>query len=127
MTNAFGRCSWFDLPSSDPIDTMSFYEGLFGWAFKRMRDPAIENYWVIEKDGDLIGGLRVSAPPVKDGEEMNGAVLYFTVEQLTTAVIRAKELGARLVGERVDMGQGRGGYQWLRDRQGNLIALWSLQ
>ena len=37
---------------------------------------------------------------------------------------RAKELGAVIIGEIVDLGKGRGLYQWIRDREGNLIGLW---
>jgi len=120
-----GRSFWFDLPAAVPHDAMAFYEGLFGWTYKRLSDPIIENYWVIEKDGDLIGGIRQSDAPRSRGKDAEAPVLYFTVDHLGESIQRARDLGAQLVGERVEMGKHRGCYQWIRDRQGNLVALWA--
>jgi predicted enzyme related to lactoylglutathione lyase len=49
------------------------------------------------------------------------------VEKLDPAVTRAKELGAELVGPRMVLGEQRGVYQWIRDREKNLVALWAPQ
>jgi predicted enzyme related to lactoylglutathione lyase len=122
-----GKSYWFDLPATNVLDAMSFYEGLFGWTFVRLSDPVLPNYWVIEHGGEWIGGLREMPKDNARKNECDAPVLYFTVEQLDPAVARAKELGAKLVGNRVELGKQRGVYQWIRDREENLVALWGPQ
>ena len=133
-----GRTDWFDLPVADLADAMSFYEGLLGWTYRQMENSPLSDYVMIDVAGKLVGGLRkVASPksPLPKGEggrrgdpgEGNGPILYFTVDQLTPAVARAEELGAEIVGQTVDLGKDRGRYQWIRDRTGNLIALWASQ
>ena len=122
-----GKSYWFDLPAQNALDAMSFYEGLFGWQFRRLSDPVIENYWVIQKGDETIGGLRQTTLPNARKSDCDTPVLYFTVERLEPAVSRAKELGAKLVGERVELGKQRGAYQWIRDRENNVVALWAPQ
>ena len=122
-----GRSAWFDLPAADLADAMSFYEGLFGWQYRQMDNSALTNYVMIESDGELIGGLR-RTPRGDPPHEASGApILYFTVDNLDEKVARAKELGALLEGSRVELGNDRGRYQWIRDRAGNVIGLWGRQ
>ena len=131
------RSVWFDLPAVDLSDAMSFYEGLLGWKYKKMENSPLLNYVMIEVDGMLIGGLRRVASVATPRPKRNhpppseslaaGPILYFTVDKLAAKVARAKELGAEIVGESVELGNGRGCYQWIRDREGHLIGLWGPQ
>jgi predicted enzyme related to lactoylglutathione lyase len=106
---------------------MSFYEGLFGWTYRRMDPSPLSDYVMIEAGGQLIGGLRRMPPDVKRPVPLDHSpLLYFTVDHLAAKVSRAQELGASLVGSSVDLGAGRGHYQWIRDREGHLIGLWAL-
>jgi uncharacterized protein len=115
------RSVWFDLPVTNLADAMSFYEGLLGWTYRQMEDSPLSGYVMIDVGGKLIGGLRqVSAEALAKA----GPILYFTVEKLAPKVARAKELGAEIVGQTVVLGKDRGCYQWIRDREGNLIGLW---
>jgi predicted enzyme related to lactoylglutathione lyase len=122
-----GKTNWFDLPVRDLLDAMSFYEGLLGWTFLKLSEPVIPDYWVIQSGSEMIGGLRIMSDANEAKEHCDAPVLYFTVDDLGKSIARAKELGAPWIGDRVDMGKDRGSYQWLRDRENNLIALWSLQ
>lgn len=128
----FGRTAWFDLPVSNLADAMSFYQGLLGWEYRQMDESPESDYVMIEVQGSLIGGLRklpACPEPVEGASAKSaakaGPVLYFTVENLAPKVARAKELGAEIVGGTVDLGKERGFYQWIRDREGNLIGLWA--
>ena len=121
------RSVWFDLPVSNLADAMSFYEGLLGWTYRQMDNSAVADYVMIETDGMLIGGLRRTATRVPTTVGPEGPILYFTVEKLAEKVARAKELGAAIVGQIVDLGKESGRYQWIRDREGHLIGLWSQQ
>ena len=134
-----GRTAWFDLPVINLADAMSFYEGLLGWKYQQMEDSPLSDYVMINAGGQLIGGLRKIASPPSPlpvgeggpsktvGEEPQAPILYFTVEKLAPKIARAKELGAEIVGQTVDLGNDRGLYQWIRDREGNLIGLWAPQ
>ena len=120
-----GKSFWFDLPVSNLLDAMAFYEALLDWKFVRMGEPAQSDYIMIQAGDSLIGGLRKVSPGPDPLGPGTGPILYFTVEELEPKIIRAKELGAALVGGKVDLGNERGRYQWLKDRENNLIALWA--
>ena len=122
MDSNVGKTVWFDLPVRNLLDAMSFYEGLLQWKYAQMKDSVETDYVMIQVGETLIGGLRKVASPPSEGAN---PILYFTVELLEPAVKRAKELGAVLVGNKVDLGKGRGCYQQLQDREKNLIALWA--
>lgn len=120
VKDKIGKTYWFDLPVVDVVNARSFYEGLFNWQFLLMKNSPVTDYWVIQAGDELIGGIRKSSE--KPGP---GAVLYFTVDDLNRYSDRVKELGGKLIGERVDLGKDRGCYQWFRDREENLAALWA--
>ncbi len=122
IENKIGKATWFDLPVTDIVNGRSFYEGLFKWQFLLMNDSAVPNYWVIQAGDELIGGIRKID---REGGNDGGPILYFTVDNLDNYARRVKELGGQLVGDKVDLGNGRGLYQWFRDREDNLLALWS--
>ena len=97
-----------------------------------MDNSPLSDYVMIDVGGKLIGGLRKISPLPKveggrRGDSGDGPILYFTVDELQQKVARAKELGAEIIGQTVDLGKDRGRYQWIRDRAGNLIALWGAQ
>jgi len=119
------RSVWFDLPVHNLADAMSFYEGLLGWSYRQMKDSPLSDYVMIDAGGKLIGGLRRVDAPIQ--ARADAPVLYFTVEKLASKVARARELGAEIVGSRVDLGNDRGSYQWIRDREGHVIGLWAFQ
>jgi predicted enzyme related to lactoylglutathione lyase len=119
-----GRTDWFDLPVADLADAMSFYEGLLGWTYSQMEDSPLSDYVMINVAGKLIGGIRRVPKKSRNGAEFSGSIPYFTVDKLQPKIARAKELGAEIVGQIVDLGKERGRYQWIRDREGNLIGLW---
>lgn len=127
-TDSPTRSVWFDLPVVDLVDAMSFYEGLLGWKYRQMDQSTESDYVMIEAEGALIGGLRKVASLAPSSKDQPTAPLpYFSVENLARGVSRARELGAALVGPTVQLGRERGCYQWIRDREGNVIGLWAPQ
>jgi len=118
-----GQSHWFDLAVHDLADAMSFYEGLFGWSYRQMDQSPIADYVMIEAGGRLIGGLRRADSA--SGPKGDSAILYFTVENLDASARRAKELGAELIGAKVELGSLRGAYQWFRDRDGRVMGIWA--
>lgn len=124
MDSNVGKTVWFDIPVRNLLDAMSFYEGLLQWKYAQMTDSVETDYVMIQVGDALIGGLRRIQEPLQGQPNLSGPILYFTVDQLEPKIKRAKELGAILVGDKVDLGKGRGCYQQLQDREKNLIALW---
>ncbi len=105
---------------------MSFYEGLLGWAYRQMENSPLSDYAMIDAGGLLIGGLRRVPMQARTSiSELSSPVLYFSVQDLEAKIQRAKDLGAELVGSIVRLGNDRGRYQWVKDREGNLIGLWA--
>jgi predicted enzyme related to lactoylglutathione lyase len=126
LKDQIGRSVWFDIPVVNLADAMSFYSGLLGWEYSQMEDSSLQDYVMIQVRGKLIGGLnRVASLPKQKG--INGPILYFTVENLGASITRAKELGAVIIEKPVNLGKNRGSYQWIRDREGNLVGLWGPQ
>ncbi len=122
-----GQATWFDLPAIDLADAMSFYEGLFGWAYVQMNDSPLTDYVMVQIQGTFIGGIRRVAHRRPPEPSEFYPILYFTVENLDLSIGRAKDLGAQIVGTTVALGKNRGRYQWIRDREGHLIGLWAAQ
>ena len=92
-----------------------------------MEDSVLPNYVMIRSDGETIGGLRQVSADTPLTSSSSVPILYFTVSQLEIKIARAKELGAEIVGNSVELGKDRGRYQWIRDREKNLIGLWAAQ
>lgn len=122
IKDRIGKSYWFDLPVADVVNARSFYEGLFDWKFLLLNEPTLKDYWVIQAGQELIGGIRQMT---FEKPSNFSPVLYFTVDDLSKYSLRVKELGGHLVGSPITLGEKNGVYQWFRDREGNLIALWA--
>jgi len=125
LSRDIGCATWFDLPAVNVSDAMSFYTGLFGWDYLQMENSPLPDYVMIKVRDTVIGGIRrVDALPAPS-DHVAVPLIYFTVQKLEDKITRARELGAKLVGERVELGKDRGCTQWIRDREGNVIGLWA--
>ncbi len=113
-----GEFVWFDIPVKNLIKSKNFYSKLLGWKFQ----PMGEEYLMIKAGKELIGGLRI-----REGKAVMGEtpVMYFAVPKLSLSTVIAKKLGATLIGKRVDIPDGMGCFQLLRDHDKNLFGIWS--
>lgn len=125
MDDNTGKSVWFDLPVLNLSGAMAFYEGLLNWKYVQMADSPETNYVMIKAGEKLIGGMRLTPVARPLDKELSAPLLYFTVPELEPKIRRAKELGALIVGDTVDLGHERGRYQRILDREKNLIALWA--
>lgn len=122
MKKIIGKTYWFELYVSDLESAKAFYSEVLGWQFQKLLQAEILNYWMIEVDGELIGGLKKAKSNERSGE---APVIYFCVDHLEAKLELAQTLGAQLEGGRIDLGLGRGCFQRLRDPDQNLIAFWA--
>jgi predicted enzyme related to lactoylglutathione lyase len=117
-----GSIVWFDIPVKDFEPAKAFYGELLGWKFQPMGDAKSTSYWLIKVGDEMIGGLRKAEGSIVKTE---APVIHFAVSKLDPAIARAKQLGATLVGERNDIPDDMGSFQWLRDKDGNLVSIWA--
>ena len=112
---------WFEIPVSDTIRAMDFYQQLFGWTFEEFKDFE-SDYWTISTgEGSLIGGF------IKDysGDNRTGAILFVHVENIQETIRQASKLGAKVVAEESIITEYAGRHAKIMDLDGNTIGLWS--
>ncbi|HEY0447964.1 VOC family protein [Actinophytocola sp.] len=109
---------FFDLRTSDVPTARRFYGELFDWPIADV--PAGDRTIPMLTDGhDPWAGFTQLAP---DDERRPQWVPYVPVDDLDAATARAKELGATVVRERVELAQGS--LAVLDDPTGAALVLW---
>jgi uncharacterized protein len=107
--------------------TKRFYGEMFGWAFRRAFDePGSElghEYWIVEHDGDAIGGLQATLSEAPAAHA--GVRLYVEVADLEATIARAAALGATIERRRTFLGSDDFWFANVRDPQGVPIGLWT--
>ncbi|HVX45372.1 MAG TPA: VOC family protein [Mycobacteriales bacterium] len=104
------KVDYFEIGSPDPAGARAFYGGLFGWEI-----GAPSQYAMVEGDQ---GGLW-------DTSETGGAswaIFYVHVDDVSAAIAKAEELGAKVVVPLVDNGNIE--FAHLTDPQGNRFGIW---
>lgn len=117
-----GQIGYVEIPVSDTGRSADFYEGLFGWWFKR--DPeGSPDYWVFGTSTDAsMGALeRADSHPPHAG----GPLIYVTVDDLDRVVAQVAGLGGTVERERTEIGGGMGWYALVRDPDDNRVGIWS--
>ena len=109
MSTAF---VWFHNGSEKPVDSLAFYEKLFGW---KGSDGPPGMRMLSRDDGPF------AAVMPKKGK-VGGWVPYVQVDDLTAATKRAAKLGAEVLEEGTRGPAGT--YSIVRDPGGALVALW---
>jgi predicted enzyme related to lactoylglutathione lyase len=121
------RVVWWEIETPDPAAAQRFYGELFGWSFRREFDgPGSQlhrDYWIVERDGEGIGGLQAALADSPTPQA--GARLYVQVGDLEATIARAVELGATVERERTYLGSDDFWFANVRDPQGVSLGLWT--
>ena len=118
-----GTVCWADLNTPDDGAASRFYSGLFGWELGKSEHDS-SGYQHIKNAGEFIGGIPSSsqynpqAPP--------HWLLYFLTSDCKGSAAKAKELGAQILLEPMDMGN-IGRMAIVKDPQGAAFALFQGQ
>jgi uncharacterized protein len=115
-----GTFSWVDLATTDVEEAKAFYGGLFGWDIEDLTSSQ-GTYTMCRLHGRDVAGIRQHAPG--DG---NGWDSSISVDDVDGVTARARELGATVLKEPVDM-LGAGRKAVLQDPSGAAVALWQPQ
>lgn len=112
-----GGFCWNELSTSDPKKALAFYEKVFGYTHKDMDMGPAGTYHVLEKDGQMRGGVtsaQTGVPPMW--------LPYVAVDDADKVVARAKKLGGTVHVEPADI-PGVGRFSIFADPTGATIAV----
>lgn len=121
-TNTPNLPGWIDLGSPDPAASAEFYRSVFGWSSESAGDgsEAAENqYWLLSKDGKVVGGLGGLQDPKASPEW----TVYVRVPDAEATSARCESLGGRVRVPAMQIGK-EGGLAQLTDPTGAEFALW---
>jgi predicted enzyme related to lactoylglutathione lyase len=119
-----GTLCWADLNTPDREHAKIFYEGLFGWRLTPGEGKDPSDYLHIMNGEDFIGGI----PPARAHNPHAPAhwLLYFQVADCATSTAKAKELGASVWVQPMNI-EGAGQFSVVSDPQGAAFALFQQQ
>jgi uncharacterized protein len=115
-----GTFSWVDLGTTDVEGAKAFYGGLFGWEIEDLTSGQ-GSYTMCRLRGRDVAGIREHAP-----DDGTGWDCSISVDDVDGVTARARELGATVLKEPVDM-LGAGRKAVLQDPSGAVVALWQPQ
>jgi predicted enzyme related to lactoylglutathione lyase len=115
-----GRFVWHDLMTPDPAAAKAFYTAVTGWGTLTWEgsNPPYEMWTAGETP--IGGSMRLPAEAVAGGAQPHW-LAYVTVPDVDATVARAKELGAKVMREPMDIPK-VGRFAVIADPQGALIA-----
>ncbi|GIH27862.1 hypothetical protein Aph01nite_61720 [Acrocarpospora phusangensis] len=103
---------WFDISSPDAARARQFYQEMFGWPIHAIDDT----YALV--GGPPAGGIGQAGPD----SPYTGIVVYFPVDDVETALLRAEKLGgSRTMDPQSVPGMGR--IAVFTDPDGNAVGL----
>lgn len=115
-----GEFSWRELFTTDAEAALAFYGALVGWEKLGSHDMGpMGTYWLFGKDGKQLGGMMTKT---KDMPMPSCWLYYVRVDDLESAITRAKDKGARLANGPHDVPGGSRIAQ-LFDPQGAMFAI----
>jgi len=121
-TYAPGTFCWADLGTTDREAAKAFYTKLFGWEAVDGPSTEASEYTIFKLDGADVAALYEMGEQERDALEAHWSS-YVSVEDADAAAAQAKELGAEVVAEPLDVGEA-GRMAVLRDPVGATVHVW---
>lgn len=113
-----GTMCWNEINTPNVASTVEFYSKLMGWTLQDMEMPNGNTYTMFMQGEKMIAGCvhseDTNAPPIW--------LSYILVEDIDASTAKAKELGANIMMDRVDLPMGS--FVVFSDPQGAVIAFW---
>lgn len=110
-----GTFCWIDLGTTDVAGAKAFYGALFAWEFA---DTGSAGYTLCRQDGQDVAGIHEHTE-----DEGVGWSSYIAVVDVETATARARELGATVKVDPIDV-PGTARMSVIRDPSGAEVSLW---
>lgn len=114
-----GIIAWSELVTNDKGASVAFYSDLLGWSTDEIEMPDGKTYTMFKQGDRPVAGCVV---PPEDSGAMPMWLNYINVEDIDASLAKAKDLGAVIHKERVDLPMGS--FAVLSDPQGTTFAFW---
>jgi hypothetical protein len=116
MTNPHGTPIWYELVTTDPDASKTFYDAVLGWTVEAQPSGEMD-YRMIDTGAGLVGGVMRLAPEMQAGGAKPRWLFYIGVDDVdaTAAMIGAK--GGQVVMGPFDL-EGVGRMAFVQDPQG---------
>jgi predicted enzyme related to lactoylglutathione lyase len=124
LVNEPGAIAWNELNTRDPEGAKGFYGAVFGWTFDDVEFEGMGSYTTINVGEKPVGGMLNMAERGVPAEIPAHWQVYFAVEDTDAAVGEAKQRGASVMVEPVDIPAGR--FSILIDPHGASFAVIAL-
>lgn len=100
--------AWNEVLTRDPEANKRFYPAVFGWGMRRPGfEPAPDSYVVWERDGREVGGMMEMTDDIFPSDVPPHWGVVFTVLDCDAVTAKARERGATVVMDPMDMPIGR--------------------
>jgi predicted enzyme related to lactoylglutathione lyase len=109
-----GELVHFEVRAGDMARAQRFWGSLLGWKFRQSDVPV--PYALLETGKDPAGGLYETESPER------GLLVYFSVDDIDSALVRVRELGGVVDQERTPVPE-VGWFARCRDTEGNEFSL----
>ncbi len=114
---------WFELASTDPDRSSSFYHDVFGWSRMDMDLGPMGTYSFLNNANGCIGALCSMMPEQQSQGRPSTWGVYFAVENCDESTARAVDLGANLLVPPMNVSE-HGRMSVIADPTGAVCSLW---
>jgi uncharacterized protein len=116
----------FEIPYDDAERAQAFYQKVFDWKIQAIPEMNYHTVHTVDIDennmpkeaGAINGGMYK-----RDENSSKTPVIVVTVDNLDSSLEKAKEAGATIFREKVQVGD-MGFYAQIKDTEGNIIGIW---
>ncbi|OWK29746.1 VOC family protein [Sphingomonas mucosissima] len=118
MRNTHGTPIWYELLSTDPDASKTFYEAVIGWTVGPKPEGEMDYRMIEAASGDAVGGLMRLSPEMVQGGGRPMWLFYVGVDDVDATVARINQAGGSVQLPAFDM-PGVGRMAMVADPQGN--------
>jgi uncharacterized protein len=112
------RIVHFEIPASNPDQSMKFYEKVFGWKFNQFGN---EQYWMAETGP--ANHMGINGAVLKRRDPMQPMTNAIEVENIDKTLEMIGESGCTVVVPKMDVG-GMGWAAYFKDPDGVIMGVW---
>jgi uncharacterized protein len=120
--------NWFEIPVSDFERAKKFYENIFEYQMpENTMGPARMGFLLYDFQNGGRGGAIVHNPGLYTPSD-NGTLVYLNCDpDLATVLNRVESAGGSIIQPKTDIGQNLGFFAFIKDSEGNRVALHSMK
>lgn len=114
------RVTHFEIYTEDPEAVQPFYQGVFGWQFKKFEGGPME-YWLVTTGEDKDRGINGGITRPREGQSP-GTINTVAVQSLDQTVRKVEQSGGRICVPKMNI-PGVGRLAYAEDPAGNVFGI----